>query len=233
MHDDDAGIAGWSPTGLAARYRRFVRAWQASLREPRAGHWLDAGCGAGTYASFLVASGQQVTAVDYSVPTLRKAAARVTGDVRWAAADVTRLPFRDAAFDGVLCFGVMQALSGCSPALSELRRVLREGGELWIDVLNARCLTAQLSELRRRLRGAPPHLRYDVPTEFCDALRATGFAVEGTHWVPILPSRLRSLELLTESGFGSWLLSHATLLGAAVSHSLLVHARAIGLGTDA
>lgn len=228
MREDDAGIAGWSPGGLEARYRHFVRAWHSAGVVP-AGHWLDAGCGAGTYTRLLVASGLRVTAVDYSLPTIRKARNRVTADVRWTAADVTQLPFADGVFDGALCFGVMQALSACVPALRELRRVLRVGGELWVDALNARCLAAQFGELRRRLRGAPQHLRYDLPTAFCDDLQALGFAVVATHWVPVLPSSLLALQPLLESQVVRWLLARSGLLGASVSHSLLVYARAVPL----
>ena len=42
LRDDDAGIAGWSVSGLDVRFRHFVRAWQGSHLGKT---WLDAGCG--------------------------------------------------------------------------------------------------------------------------------------------------------------------------------------------
>jgi ubiquinone/menaquinone biosynthesis C-methylase UbiE len=226
-HDDDASIAGWSDSGLAARMKCFVRAWHAAPQAPgRSSRWLDAGCGAGTYSRFLASSERHVTAVDYSMPTVRKARERSGEGVAWATADVTRLPFADASFDGALCFGVMQALSSPQNALRELRRVLVPGGVLWVDALNARCVTTAWSEARRRKRGQPAHLRYDEPAKFRSALRESGFESIRIHWAPIVPSRLRLLQPLVDSSIVSALLRAVPPVGVGLSHSMLLQARA-------
>src|SRR5262245_34937644 len=91
-HDDDAHIAGWSDSGLAARMQSFLRAWRRTPESvDSAGRWLDAGSGAGTYTRFLAGDGRRVTAIDYSLPTVRKAKERSTGSVGWCTADATRL----------------------------------------------------------------------------------------------------------------------------------------------
>ena len=78
--NDDAGIAGWSESGLAARFRQFTRAWRHEHRESTpTGQWLDAGCGAGTYTRYLLSQRLNVIAVDYSEPTTRKARTRSPG----------------------------------------------------------------------------------------------------------------------------------------------------------
>lgn len=224
-HDDDAGIAGWSTGGLAARYRRFVHAWEADEQPAARGHWLDAGCGAGTYSRYLVEQGQRITAVDYSLPTTQKARARLRADALWAVADVTQLPFASGSFDGALCFGVMQALATNERALGELRRVLRPGGTLWVDALNARCVPSFVNETWRRLRGWPRHLRYDAPGEFRRALHASGFIDIRIDWVPILPARLRRFQPLVERPFVRGLLRRVPPFASAISHSILVRAR--------
>src|SRR5262249_27873401 len=155
------------------------------------GHWLDAGCGAGTYSRYLAQQGLQVTAVDYSFPSTRKARQRGPESVAWATADVTRLPFRDGCFDGALCFGVLQALAGPDQAARELRRVLRPGAMLWIDALNVLCLPSLYGETRRRLRHQAPHLRYDAPARLGAALRANGFDAIRRFWVPVFPSHMQ------------------------------------------
>ncbi len=228
VNDDDAGIAGWSPAGLAARFRRFAQLWRAT-DAAAAGHaWLDAGCGAGTYTRFLAAQLLDVTAVDYSAPTTRKARDRSPPDVRWAVADVTRLPFHDASFDGALCFGVMQALESPQAALRELRRVLRPGGVLWVDALNGACVPSALSEFRRRRRGQPRHLRYDSPRAFGAALRAAGYDRFEIFWVPIMPAPLRPLQSVVESAPLRGVLRLVPPLGLMTSHSFLARARASG-----
>ncbi len=55
---DDAGIAGWSPTGLDTRLRQFIDIWENSILEKNT--WLDAGCGAGTYSRFMTSQGSDV-----------------------------------------------------------------------------------------------------------------------------------------------------------------------------
>ena len=186
--------------GSPTRFRQFQRLWRVEHGADRAtGHWLDAGCGAGTYTRFLVAEGLRVTAVDYSELTTHKARQRSPGDVDWAVADATCLPFASASVDGALCFGVMQALSSPHRALAELRRVLRPGATLWVDALNGRCLPNAAAAAWRRGRGRPQHLRYDAVPEFVDALRSSGFGDVHLHWLPVMPERLRFLQPLAES----------------------------------
>jgi SAM-dependent methyltransferase len=226
-HDDDASIAGWSDSGLTARMRCFLRAWQRAPESlSHEGRWLDAGCGAGTYTRLLCSDGRHVAAIDYSLPSVRKAKERGSSDVVWAAADVTRLPFVDGSFNGVLCFGVLQALSSPTDALRELRRVLVPGGALWIDALNARCLATAWSESMRRRAGLPARLRYDEPEGLLDVLRASGFESIEIHWAPIAPGRLRLLQPLLDVSFVTATLHALPQLGARLSHSMLIHARA-------
>jgi SAM-dependent methyltransferase len=131
-HSSDAAIAGWSESGLAARLANFERLWSPGAMP---GRWLDAGCGAGTYVQLLAARGAMVVGADYSLPSLHKAAERLGEQAALAASDVRALPFASASFDGALFFGVMQALTDPRPALRELCRVVRPGGEVWIDAL--------------------------------------------------------------------------------------------------
>lgn len=225
-HDDDARIAGWSDSGLAARTKCFLRSWRRAPEASAGGRWLDAGAGAGTYTRLLCSGGREVTAIDYSMPTVRKAQERAPRDVGWLVADVTRLPFADGTFDGVLCFGVMQALSAPNEALRELRRVLAPSGVLWIDALNSRCLATAFAESRRRKRGLPPHLRYDEPKAFAAALRDGGFRSIDVHWAPIVPARLRFLQPVVDAAVTTIMLNAIPGLGAGLSHSILLRAQA-------
>ena len=221
MRDDDAGIAGWSTTGLAARVRHFARNWGGAAPGSL---WADLGCGAGTYTRMLAGQGLRVVGTDYSGPTLAKAASR-GGAVGWVQADVTRLPFASGALDGALCFGVMQALSSSVPAFAEIARVVRPGGQLWVDALNRWCLPHLTAMLWRRLRGRAYHLRYESPWRLRRSARALGLQEVRILWLPILPGRLQRWQPLVESQPFVAALRIVPLLGALLSHSFVLVAR--------
>ncbi|SEO98302.1 class I SAM-dependent methyltransferase [Aquisalimonas asiatica] len=224
--DDDAGIAGWTPTGLETRVRQFRTLWDAERRP--AGVWLDIGCGAGTYTRLLHEQGHRVVGMDYAVTSLHKAKARSDGDpggLDWVSADILQLPVADGQADGVLCFGVMQALSAPDQALAELSRVLKPGGELWVDGLNAHCAPTLVSEWRRRRHRRPAHLRYDAPAAFRSAAERAGLGTIRMHWLPIAPGRLRRLQGVLESPAVRATLQGVGPLGALMSHSFILRAR--------
>jgi len=220
-HDDDAGIAGWSPTGLAARLRHFEHYFEASRAR---GLWLDAGCGAGTYSRHLRQLGAEVIGLDYSFDALRKARLRDDIGVVYVAGDVTRLPLRGESFDGVLCFGVTQALSGSEAAVRALTAVTRAGGEVWIDGLNAWCIPHVFEVVSRRLLGRRAHLRYERPGQVLRAMRAAGWQPE-LYWLPIVPARWARFQRLLEAHWVKRLLHAVLPLGALLSHSFVVRAR--------
>ncbi len=217
--DDDAGIAGWTASGLQVRFRQFLRVWQQSSHGET---WLDAGCGAGTYTRFLAGEGIEVVGLDYSLPSVVKAKARDDGRCTWAVADVTRLPFRGETFDGVLCFGVMQALAESGPAIEALVAQVRPGGELWIDALNGICVANALQRFSRWLRGKPAHLRYESPWRMRRLLKQRGLVDIELHWIPIFPRQLRPFQRLLDNAVMRAGLRHVPGLGAVLSHSCML-----------
>ena len=225
INDDDAGIAGWSTSGLQTRFRSFRRLWTV---QERGALWLDIGCGAGTYTRFLSEEGLRVIGMDYSLVALLKARSRCSTAIEWVAGDVTRLPIRPGVLDGALCFGVLQAIPESRSALQSIAAAMRPSGRLWIDVLNARCVPNRF-EIRRRLReGEPAHLRYETPEAFCETLDECGFEVLALHWIPILPAKLHRLQPWVECQTVRRLLRRVPALAAWLSHSVLVEARRRG-----
>lgn len=220
-YQDDARIAGWSEHGLATRVRYFQRAWS---QPPAGGVWLDAGCGAGTYSRLLAGDDLRVVGLDYSLPSLRKARGHGPPHISWLAGDSTRLPVPDSLFDGALCFGVAQSLAAPQPLIDELGRVLRPGGDLWIDVLNLWCAPTLLRLAADRIQARPHRLRYDSRRRLARSLRSAGFRVVRWIWLPILPGPLRRLQPLVDSPVGR-LLFRFGALASLFSHGLMVHAR--------
>ena len=221
-HADDAGVAGWSPTGLAARLRHFRRRWRPGALGAL---WLDVGCGAGTYARFLAGRGARVLGLDYSLPSVRHAERHGGERLAWGVADVTRLPLADGAADGALCFGVLQALATSDAAVASLTRALKPGAELWLDALNAHCLPHLVERAARRLQGRPPHVRYETPRALKRLLRAHGCGQVRVYWVPILPARLQRYQPLLETPAAETLLRALPGLGALFCHAFVITGR--------
>ncbi len=222
LREDDAGIAGWSGSGLDTRFRCFRSLW----RPPFAGaRYLDVGCGAATYTRWLAEQGVDPLGVDYSLPTLRKARARTPPSIFLCAGDATRLPFRSASFDGILCFGLLQAVSDSARVAGELARVVRPGGDLWIDALNRGAIASQIERTRLRLRGKGMHLRYEHASRLASVLAAAGFESVQRHWLPIVPARFPNVQRMLDSHAARAIFAAVYPLGLMLSHAFILHAR--------
>ena len=222
--NDDAGIAGWSRTGLEARLRKFKRVLNEN-GEPKAGLWLDAGCGAGTYSEYLSSRGMDVLGMDYSVPSLYRARERYGKDVQWFSGDVTRVPLTSGSVKGVTCFGVMQALPESDEAIGELARVVDKDGEILVDGLNFWCLPHLLGALKRKIRGAPMHLRYEKPSQVSRLLVMNGVVNIKRHWLPILPARFQKYQWILEAPIMVKLFRVIPPIGALLSHSFIIYGK--------
>ena len=163
--------------------------------------------------------------MDYSPETLLKARRRAAQSISWLSADARKLPFPERTFDGILCFGVAQALSETLPVVVEAARVLKPGGEFWVDSLNGACLTGAFSTLVRYLKQAPARLRYERVRHVTRALRAAGFEPLELFWLPIAPTEWRALQPLLESIATPKIMPRVPLLSSVLSHSFIVRAR--------
>jgi SAM-dependent methyltransferase len=220
-NDDEAGIAGWSRSGLAARTRRFTELWRRSVPGER---WLDAGCGAGTYSRSLQKAAADVWAVDYSWPAIAKGRSRALANIPAIVADVRRLPFAPASFDGVICFGVMQALAEPTTALRELARVARPGAALWVDSLNGSFVPHAAGRAWRSLRGRPPHLRYESAARLPKLIVEAGFDDVEIHWLPLVPEDLAVVQRWFERPGSRAMLARLPRLAQFLSHSFILRA---------
>lgn len=110
---------------FVSKHRREI------LRQAR-GNILEVGVGTGS--SFKdYPSGKQITAVDISEEMLRRAQEKLknySGNVTLRREDVQSLSFKDEAFDTIFTSWVFCSVTDPTKGLTELRRVLRNNGQL-------------------------------------------------------------------------------------------------------
>jgi 2-polyprenyl-6-hydroxyphenyl methylase/3-demethylubiquinone-9 3-methyltransferase len=210
QYDDLAG-EWWRPGGAFAMLHWLAAARAALIpparREPAV--LVDIGCGAGLLAPHLAGKGYQHVGVDLAASALAQAAKH---GVRAVRGDATALPLPDRCADVVSAGELFEHVPDLPAAVREACRVLRPGGVLVADTLNAtwaaRFVAVSVGE---RLPGGAPVGIHD-PDLFVPparlvaecaahgvALRVRGIrpaAVPMLRWlatrrgeVPIVPSR--------------------------------------------
>lgn len=113
---------------LWAFERLGLRSWRAWLAGGARGLTLDLGSGTGRNLPLLPA-GARAVALDPHADALARARRRAPG-VPLVVARAEALPFRDGAFETVVCGLVLCSVDDPDAALAEIRRVLRPDGRL-------------------------------------------------------------------------------------------------------
>jgi len=100
----------------------------------RASKLLEGGCGKGQNVYLLKKQGFRVVGIDYAEDTVRSINSCMPElDIRLG--DVRGLPFEDDSFDGYWSLGVIEHFyEGYQPIMSEMYRVLKPGGILFMTV---------------------------------------------------------------------------------------------------
>lgn len=96
---------------------------------------LDVGCGTGKFALRLsrVTRGVKIHGIDFSKEMVNKARAKLKDEpVEFKVGDVEDLPYESNSFDIVTCANSFHHYPNQKKAVSEMRRVLKEGGKLMI-----------------------------------------------------------------------------------------------------
>jgi SAM-dependent methyltransferase len=111
---------------LAARVRRLLGPFSGTEAA------LDSGCGTGALAFALSPYVADVVGVDPRADYLEAARATAPDNVRFVEGDATALPFDYGEFDIAACLRVLHHIRRPELAVSELARVTRIGGRVFV-----------------------------------------------------------------------------------------------------
>jgi ubiquinone/menaquinone biosynthesis C-methylase UbiE len=128
---------GYSVTGYAALCENALSVFSE-------GWVLDLACGslAFTAKPYARLSGRPVVFLDQSLKLLRKGKSRlvkltgnIPGNMCFLHADALHLPFKDNAFQSIICLNLLHCLSDPKPVLREIKRVLAANGNSALTTL--------------------------------------------------------------------------------------------------
>jgi tellurite methyltransferase len=135
----------WSSGDIPPRYRSAAEpeAWAVEWAEtlPPGGTILDLGCGVGRHCVYLGGRGFQMAGQDVSPSGVEQTSAAcaergIPFDGR--VSDMRTIPWSDEVFDGALSIATIhhQLRADIARTLGEVKRVLKPGGTLLVDVLD-------------------------------------------------------------------------------------------------
>jgi 2-polyprenyl-3-methyl-5-hydroxy-6-metoxy-1,4-benzoquinol methylase len=159
------------------------------------GRILDVGCGTGYGSKILHGGNNNVHGIDVSQSAVNYAKSNYPGP-DYVCCSAERLPFEDGYFDAVTAFEVIEHVSNPYDTLSEIHRVLKNGGSLFISTPNPRHL---VNVAKHFLLGSPYpdkvgpniyHKKEFYYSEFINFLTSKGFKVKSQYGqtIPGLPT---------------------------------------------
>jgi SAM-dependent methyltransferase len=216
---------------------------------------LDAGCGNGRHSwEVCNQNHSQIVAFDidtvsvkknkYMLDSLRQQKG-IEGNYHLLIANVTKLPFKDGAFDKIICSEVLEHIPEDKRTVEELIRVLSKDGTIGISVPHylAESICWKLSGDYYGFPGG--HIRKYKTRQLLDLVKAAGLSVYGIrhkhafhsfYWVlrcvfgvkkekapiPALYNRFLEWDLLTNHRLFRWL---ENLLNHMCPKSVAIYAR--------
>lgn len=210
--------AKWRATPLGRITEDLEQQLVLSLMGPLKGRRvLNVGCGDGTLTVACLEGGASyVVGCDIDPRMISSAATRAArrkANISYAVARAERLPFRDRSFDLITAITLLAFVPEADQAVSEMARVLRDGGRLVIGDLGKWSLWAA----SRRIRGwigseTWREARFRTTGELRELVEGAGLHVEHVSGAIYYPQLGLMARLMAPA---DPLLGHLTTVGAA------------------
>jgi len=162
-----------SYTGLKVSEKRFFEetGWSRDLSGQM---MLEAGSGSGRYTEQAASTNATVISFDYSNAVEANYASNGLKDnVVIAQADIYSMPLREAYFDKVFCFGVLQHTPDVRKSFLSLAPMLKPGGELVVDIYRRTKFHTKYVVrpfTTRIFRTMPPSKAYELTKRWVDLM---------------------------------------------------------------
>jgi 2-polyprenyl-3-methyl-5-hydroxy-6-metoxy-1,4-benzoquinol methylase len=178
---------------VLAQYNRTLDRIEGLL--PGRGRLLDLACAAGYFFEQAARRGWEAHGADLGAWTLE--AARSRGLENMHTGTLADLNFPDHHFDVVHAAQMLEHLPDPKAELADIRRIVRPGGLVYVDVPNYQTLPIRLGRDDFWLNKPPEHLNYFTPRTLRRLLTAAGFVDVrvwtggGLKWENLLGRRIR------------------------------------------
>jgi SAM-dependent methyltransferase len=150
---------GWATPAGKARVQRRIRLISRLAELKKGLRVLELGCGTGTFTQYFAQTGISLFAIDLSADFISRARAKMSEMPNaLCVCDAESLCFQENSFDVVLGVSILHHLS-LNPVLSEIKRVLRDGGTLVFtepNMLNPQILAQKNISVLKRWAGDSP-----------------------------------------------------------------------------
>ncbi len=145
---------------------------------------LDIGCGGGFASEFMAEKGADVCGIDLSAKSIQTAEKHASDnglEIDYRSGNANDLPYEDKTFDIVLCVDVLEHVPDLEKVISEIHRVLKDGGTFLFDTINktfkSKFMMIWMLEylLREIPRGVHDWNMFIKPETLTSRLTETGF----------------------------------------------------------
>jgi SAM-dependent methyltransferase len=173
-----------------AQMRQYEHIADRIAAEFPGGRVLDWGCGFGQVSDLLLARGLDVTSYDYKPGAAGIEPLELFPHISvHHSSEPVALPFEDGQFAAVLSCGVLEHVPDPPGSLTELRRILRPGGTLYVyNLANRRSYLERLAKLMGMYyHGKFPDDRVYTLAEARKLLTDNGFRVLESRRANMLP----------------------------------------------